>query len=230
MASQSPYREKPLLHHLSSTPPSPPTISHFRQTFTNPRPVDLLIKIINHTLLSPFFSILFPLAFRAQGFAYHHAPIRYSTIYFLLMATWYILSAINTRLTNGRKREFDWMEEVVVITGGAGGLGLLIAEVYGMRGVSVAVLDVKEKLEGGEEVGGGNVRFYSCDVGNRVQVREVAERIERELGTCTVLVNNAAVVNGKEILDLSEEEVERYVPRYTNPYCTTTTRADEVSH
>ena len=97
---------------------------------------------------------------------------------------------------------------MVVITGGASGLGLLIAEVYGMRGVTVAVLDVREP-EGGEA---RNVEFYKCDVGDRKQVEAVAKDIERDLGTPTVLINNAAIVNGKKILDLSAEEIETYVP------------------
>jgi len=100
------------------------------------------------------------------------------------------------------------MEEVVVITGGASGLGLLIAEVYGMRGVTVAVLDVREP-EGGEA---RNVEFYKCDVGDRKQIEAVAKDIERDLGTPTVLINNAAIVNGKKILDLSAEEFETYAP------------------
>lgn len=94
----------------------------------------------------------------------------------------------------------------MVITGGSSGLGLLIAETYGMRGVSVAVLDVREP-EGGEA---RNVSFYKCDVGDKKQVEAAAKEIERDLGTPTVLINNAAVVHGKGILELGDEEIERY--------------------
>jgi NAD(P)-dependent dehydrogenase (short-subunit alcohol dehydrogenase family) len=66
---------------------------------------------------------------------------------------------------------------VIVITGGASGLGLLIAEVYGMRGATVAVLDVKE-LESGEARG---VTAYKCDVGDREQVAKAAVEIERDV-------------------------------------------------
>lgn len=64
-----------------------------------------------------------------------------------------------------------------MITGGASGLGLLIAEVYGMRGASVAVLDVKE-LEAGDARG---VSVYKCDVGDRDQIAKVAIEIERDV-------------------------------------------------
>ena len=90
-----------------------------------------------------------------------------------------MLELVNARLAlGGRKRDFDWAEEVVVVTGGAGGLGLLLAEVYGMRGVTVAVLDVKDAPDGGEA---RNVTFYKCDVGDREQVARAAERIEKEV-------------------------------------------------
>ena len=91
----------------------------------------------------------------------------------------FALQLVNARLAlGGMKRDFDWAEEVVVVTGGAGGLGLLLAEVYGMRGVTVAVLDVKDAPDGGEA---RNVTFYKCDVGDREQVVAAAERIEKEV-------------------------------------------------
>lgn len=78
----------------------------------------------------------------------------------------------------------DLAEEVVVITGGGGGLGALIAEVYGMRGVSVAVLDVKE-LEGGKEAleEEKGIKWYRCDVGNSEEVERVANVVEKEVAS-----------------------------------------------
>ncbi|KAL7273550.1 hypothetical protein RUND412_003575 [Rhizina undulata] len=166
--------------------------------------LDLLLLIFENTFLNPFFTMLIPLALRAQTFQYHHPPFYYSAAYAAFVAVIFVLRWVNNRIAHGGKRQFDWTEEVVVITGGASGLGLLIAEVYGMRGVSVAVLDVREP-EGGEA---RNVEFYKCDVGDRKQVEEVAKRIKEELGTPTVLINNAAVVSGKGILEEGVEEIE----------------------
>lgn len=79
----------------------------------------------------------------------------------------------------------DLEEEVVVITGGASGVGLLIASMYGMRGVSVAVLDIKQPDPdntdglGFDDMPG--VEYYRCDVGDRKQVEEVAQRIESDV-------------------------------------------------
>ena len=52
------------------------------------------------------------------------------------------MSALSDRYAYGQPREVNLSDEVVVITGGKGGLGGCIAEVYGMKGVRVAVLDI----------------------------------------------------------------------------------------
>ena len=99
----------------------------------------------------------------------------------------------------------------MVVTGGAGGLGECVAEIFALRGVAVAVLDVVGVGVGigrdGEEREG--VRYYRCDVGDYGQVERVWGRVVREVGTPTVLVNNAAVVNGGGVMEQSGEEVER---------------------
>lgn len=165
--------------------------------------------------MNPGFALLLPLAYRAQTYHYLSPPFIYSSIYFVIVTVLFVWKFVNKRLAFGEKRDFDWTEEVVVITGGSSGLGLLIAETYGMRGVSVAVLDVREP-EGGEA---RNVSFYKCDVGDRKQVAAAAKEIERDLGTPTVLINNAAIVHGKGILELTDEEIEKYVlPLYLVPF------------
>jgi NAD(P)-dependent dehydrogenase (short-subunit alcohol dehydrogenase family) len=79
-------------------------------------------------------------------------------------------------------RTVDFENEVVVITGGASGLGLLIAQNYGMRGASVAVLDVRDFGEEGiEEVFGAGVLYIRCDVGDRAEVEDAKGRIVDEV-------------------------------------------------
>jgi len=106
----------------------------------------------------------------------------------------------------------------VVVVGGKGGLGGCIAEVYGMKGVRTVVLDVAvSKDEEGKDEEGGGVRYYRCDVGDRQQVEEVWARVKTNVGTPTVLINCAAVVGAKRFVDLSMDEVERYVlPRFSS--------------
>lgn len=94
-----------------------------------------------------------------------------------IVSLFWVASAINQRIGHGPPRQVDLSEEVIVITGGASGLGMLVAEVYGMRGASVAVLDVNE-MENGEARG---VTYYKCDVSDSKQVAKVALKIEEDV-------------------------------------------------
>lgn len=76
-----------------------------------------------------------------------------------------------------------------MVTGGASGLGLLIARIYGLRGVSVAVLDVKEvaEIEGWSEVAG--VEYYKCDIGSRREVGWAMGRVKKEVRLLLLLLH-----------------------------------------
>lgn len=97
--------------------------------------------------------------------------------YASFLTAMFFLGVLNRQIAYSKPRTVDFSEEVIVVTGGASGLGLLIAEVYGMRGATVAVLDVKD-LEAGEARG---VSVYKCDVGDKEQVAKVAVEIERDV-------------------------------------------------
>ncbi|KAL6796082.1 hypothetical protein GGI42DRAFT_331875 [Trichoderma sp. SZMC 28013] len=169
-----------------------------------PLSVDLILKVLNITIFHPFICWLIPLCLRAQTTKWEAPPMVGAIAWAIFISIMWIASAVNQRIAHGVPREVDLGEEVIVVTGGASGLGMLVAEVYGMRGASVAVLDVNE-MENGEARG---VTFYKCDVSDKEQVAKVAIEIEKDLGTPTVLINNAAIVVGKPLLDLSIDEIE----------------------
>jgi len=95
---------------------------------------------------------MLPLSLLAQATPYTHPSFRLSLAYAFLLTLFSLLSILNRRIAYGAPRKVDFAEEVIVVTGGASGLGLVLAEVYGMRGCNVAVLDVKE-LEDAEAKG-----------------------------------------------------------------------------
>ncbi|KAI6756551.1 hypothetical protein HG530_011149 [Fusarium avenaceum] len=181
--------------------PRPPQ----RDSWFAPLSIDLLLKVLNTTLLHPFVCWIIPLCFRAQTVKWEAPPMVAAIAWATIVTLFWMASVINQRIAHGIPREVDLSEEVIVITGGASGLGLLIAEVYGMRGATVAVLDVN----GMENTEARGVTYYKCDVGNKEQVAKVALEIEKDLGTPTVLINNAAIVIGKTLLDLSLDEIDK---------------------
>ncbi|KAK4144050.1 uncharacterized protein C8A04DRAFT_28165 [Dichotomopilus funicola] len=183
---------------LDATPPQ-------RDSWFAPLSIDLIVKVLKTSFFHPFIAWIVPLCFRAQNMFWDAPPMLVSIAWATLISLSWIAATINERVAFGLPREVDLSEEVIVITGGASGLGLLIAEVYGMRGATVAVLDVAE-MENGEARG---VTYYKCDVTDKDQIARVAAEIERDLGTPTVLINNAAIVIGKPLLDLTFPEIER---------------------
>ncbi|KAJ6439558.1 short-chain dehydrogenase/reductase family protein [Purpureocillium lavendulum] len=202
--------------HRPSTPTPPPTLPTAMARPSYPRPpqrdswfaplsVDLLLKVLYVTLLHPFVCWIIPLCLRARTVKWEAPPMLAAFAWATLVTLGWAAAAINRRVAYGLPREVDLGEEVIVVTGGASGIGMLVAEVYGMRGATVAVLDVNE-MENGEARG---VTYYKCDVSDKAQVARVAAEIEKDLGTPTVLINNAAIVVGKSFLNLTLDDIDR---------------------
>ncbi|KAI9672918.1 MAG: hypothetical protein M1829_004468 [Trizodia sp. TS-e1964] len=168
--------------------------------------IDLLLKVANITFLHPFVAWMIPLCMRAQAMPWSHAAIQLSIAYASLLSLLALLLRANKALAYGPPRPVDLAEEIIVITGGASGLGLLLAEAYGMRGATVIVLDVREMEAEGDVRG---VDYFRCDVGDAEQLARVAATILHNYGPPTILINNAAIVHGKSLLSLSTEEIQR---------------------
>jgi all-trans-retinol dehydrogenase (NAD+) len=101
----------------------------------------------------------------------------------------------------------------VLITGGASGIGRLMAARTAKLGATVTVLDVAagelQRTVAEIDAGRQMVRGYVCDVGDRIAVNRVAARVIEEAGPVDILVNNAGVVSGRRLLELSDEQIER---------------------
>lgn len=157
--------------------PQPPQ----RDSWFAPLSVDLLVKVLHVTAFHPFVTALVPLCLRARAMMWDAPMMLGAFAWAALVSALWVAGAINQRVAHGVPREVDLGEEVIVITGGASGLGMLVAEVYGMRGATVAVLDVHD-LENGEARG---VTVYKCDVSDSKQVAATALRIEQEVRIST---------------------------------------------
>ncbi|KZF25258.1 short chain dehydrogenase/reductase [Xylona heveae TC161] len=172
--------------------------------------VDLLVRVAENTFLHPFAAWMIPLGLRAQATPYTYTSMQVAIIYAILITLRSLFLLVDKRVAYGAPRHVDLSREVIVITGGASGVGLLIAEVYGLRGASVAVLDVRE-LDATQlmVMESKNIHYYTCDIGDRAQVVAAKAKIEKDLGTPTILINNAGMVNGLSLLELSPEQIEK---------------------
>ncbi|NXG10364.1 RDHE2 dehydrogenase, partial [Sakesphorus luctuosus] len=111
-----------------------------------------------------------------------------------------------------RKRNFS--TEIVLITGSANGIGRQVALKFAPLGVTLVLWDIddegnKETCRLAEQSGANRVFVYHCDVTRREDIYEKADKVKKEVGDVTILVNNAGILIGKKFCDLSDEDFEK---------------------
>ena len=85
--------------------------------------------------------------------------------------------------------------QVWLVTGGASGIGTVLAEHAAAAGHRVAIADIDGAAAGTVAAGIPGSLPLTMDVTSREQVRDGVRRIEDELGSVQVLVNNAGVAS-----------------------------------
>jgi NAD(P)-dependent dehydrogenase (short-subunit alcohol dehydrogenase family) len=100
----------------------------------------------------------------------------------------------------------DLKDKVVLVTGGASGIGATLVESFAAQGARVGFLDIDEargrKLA--ERLGDG-VRFEACDLRDVEALRAAVERVRAAFGPITGLLNNAAHDARHDTLEVSSE-------------------------
>ncbi|KAG8323501.1 epidermal retinol dehydrogenase 2-like [Homalodisca vitripennis] len=104
--------------------------------------------------------------------------------------------------------------ETVLITGTGHGIGRELALQFAALGAKIVCVDIN--AEGNEQTvkelkdrGYTRVHRYECDVSSRESVLELAEKVGREVGDVTVLVNNAGIMPCHPFTSSSHEEIMR---------------------
>ena len=110
------------------------------------------------------------------------------------------------------------MEEkkVVLITGGARGIGRKVAEVYAENGYDVVINYVSEKtdVEGIKkeiEEKGVKCSLVKADVSKAEEVEKMVEQAIQEFGKIDVLVNNAGITRDCLLMRMSEEDFDKVI-------------------
>lgn len=92
--------------------------------------------------------------------------------------------------------------KVVLITGGARGMGAATTRLFVAEGAKVAISDVLD--EAGQALAaelGEATRYYHLDVTDEAAWAGVVARVEADLGEIDALVNNAGILMFKSLLD-----------------------------
>ncbi|KAF9434836.1 hypothetical protein BGZ76_007346 [Entomortierella beljakovae] len=168
----------------------------------NRRTIDFTVHMLNATVFHFSFPFFLIPCIKLYGFSNESLVFLLAAAYGAILFICKFTYGLHVR-SQRRDGKVDWEDEIVLITGGASGIGCLLAESLAIRHITVVVLDVlplKTALD---------IDSYICDVSNPEDIARVAKEIREDVGEPTILVNNAGIVIGKSILDTSIQDIKK---------------------
>ncbi|MHB9296629.1 putative oxidoreductase SadH [Pillotina sp. SPG140] len=96
---------------------------------------------------------------------------------------------------------------IVLITGGASGIGAYMARECAERGATVVVWDINETMLRGLETTVPGITTMRCNVADRADVYYQAEQLQKTVGHVDILINNAGVVSGTTVLETPDDSI-----------------------
>ncbi|XP_063386506.1 short-chain dehydrogenase/reductase family 16C member 6 isoform X2 [Cydia fagiglandana] len=135
------------------------------------------------------------------------------TVLFFIISCYYIMESLFWTLVPNAIRPMKSVKgDVVLVTGGGGGVGRQLAVKLARLGAKVVVWDInKEGLQktcADVTMEGYEIASYVVDLADRAAVYAAAEKVKKEVGKVDVLINNAGTVFGETLLDLSDTAIE----------------------
>src|SRR5262245_32550889 len=101
----------------------------------------------------------------------------------------------------------------ILITGGASGIGRLMALEAAAQGGRVSIWDINadnlaKVVAELDARGRERAHGFICDVSRRDHVYAVADETRAAAGAVDIVINNAGVVSGRSLLDIPDEKIE----------------------
>ncbi|MBR1250693.1 SDR family oxidoreductase [Bradyrhizobium sp. AUGA SZCCT0169] len=103
--------------------------------------------------------------------------------------------------------------KVVIVTGGARGLGRACVERFLNDGASVVAIDLDEAgladLASMSDGSANRLRTVIADVSRRADVERAVDIAVREFGQLDVMINNAGIVRSQDFLTISDDDFDK---------------------
>ncbi|KAF2711493.1 NAD(P)-binding protein [Pleomassaria siparia CBS 279.74] len=170
---------------------------------------DTIGRLLQSTVLNPALTLPLILLARytSQGnilSLQHRTALKNLKLLLALGAVAKVGAWLDAAVTNNWSNDtYDWSKEIVVVTGGADGIGKIVVKLLAERGIKVAVLDVQELTYEAPPT----VQYFNCDLASPTSIASAASSIRSTFGAPTVLINNAGVAKGNTILESSESDL-----------------------
>lgn len=106
----------------------------------------------------------------------------------------------------------NFQNKRILITGGASGIGKIMARLFLERNAQVIIWDINQTtidLTLNEFSSKGSVFGYVVDVSNTAQIKEMSQQMKQNHGFVDVLINNAGIVVGKYFDAHSSDDIDR---------------------
>jgi glucose 1-dehydrogenase len=99
--------------------------------------------------------------------------------------------------------------KAAIVTGGARGIGLAVAERFVAEGASVVIGDRDDAGADAARRLGAKCRFVQADVGEAAAATKLVTEACATFGAIDILVNNAGIIHAADFLDLAEADFDR---------------------
>jgi 2-hydroxycyclohexanecarboxyl-CoA dehydrogenase len=108
-----------------------------------------------------------------------------------------------------QRDDFDFAGRTVIVTGGNGGIGQGIVDVFSERNANVVVADIGPPLNQRVSLGSGELLDVRCDITDRASIDAMVAQAMERFGRIDVLVNNAGRGEGMKLLpDVTQDTID----------------------
>lgn len=103
--------------------------------------------------------------------------------------------------------------KTIIVTGGAGGIGLAIAKRFASEGANIVLADINmehlQKAADTLQLNAATIWLSQCDVSNEQQVEATVKGATEHFGSLDIVVNNAGLMIFKKLEEHTQEDWNR---------------------